>query len=86
MKEYFTLIDKLLKDKNYFVGDKITLADIYVAVSMNLLMATLIDEEYRKELPNLTAWYERVRNNVKDNSIKNIFINIIHFYFLPLFN
>ena len=76
MKEYFTQIDKLLKDKSYFVGDKITLADVYVAVSMNLLMATLIDEEYRKELPNLTTWYERIRN--KTNSLTKMSFNALN--------
>lgn len=56
MHDYFALLDSLLSGKTNFVADRLTLADVYVVVTMNLLMATLIDEERRKQLPNLTSW------------------------------
>lgn len=61
--EYLSRLNTLLDGKEYFVSEKLTLADLYVCMSMNLLMATYIDAELRATLPNLTAWYERVRKN-----------------------
>ena len=63
MKDYFSKLNDLLKDKQYFVAEKLTLADLYVCMTMNLMMATVIDAETRAGLPHLVAWYERVRSN-----------------------
>ena len=63
LKDYLEKLNTLLDGKQYFVGEKLTLADVYVCMSMNLFMATVIDAELRKSVPHLTAWYERVRAN-----------------------
>ena len=60
-KDHLMGLDALLKDKSYFVNERLTLADVYVAVSLNLPMATIIDAGFRKALPNLVKWYESVR-------------------------
>lgn len=61
-KDYFKQLDGELKDKSYFVGDRLTLADVYIAVSMNLFVALFLDAGFRKALPNLMKWYDSVRN------------------------
>ena len=62
-KDYLRTLDGLIKDKEYFFGDKLSLADVYIAVSLNLLFATVLDAGFRKAIPNLTSWYEKVRAN-----------------------
>ena len=63
LRDYFAKLNDLLQDKQYFVAEKLTLADAYVCVSTNLLMATIIDAEFRSTIPHFVAWYERVRSN-----------------------
>lgn len=63
LKDYVRLLDGLLKDKEFFYGDKLTLADVYLATSFNLFFALYLDAGFRKAVPNFSAWYERVRNN-----------------------
>lgn len=63
LKDYLMTLDALLKDKEYFVGDKLSLADVYIAVSLNLIMALAVDAGFRKAIPNLTTWYGKVRAN-----------------------
>lgn len=62
-KDYLRLLDEHLKDREYFVGDKLSLADVYLATSFNLLFATYIDAGFRKAVPNLTKWYGGVRTH-----------------------
>lgn len=63
MKDYLRSLDETLKDKQYFVGDKLSLADVYVASTLNIFFATVLDAGFRKAIPNLTKWYESVRNH-----------------------
>ena len=63
MKDYFIMLNDLLKDKEYLALDRLTLADVYAVMAINVLMATVIDAEFRETVPNLIAWYERVRKN-----------------------
>jgi glutathione S-transferase len=62
-KDYLRLLNDRLEGKEYLVGDKLSLADVYVAVSLNLFFATSLDAGFRKAIPHLTKWYESVRNN-----------------------
>ena len=62
-KDYFKQLDGLLKDKEFFVGDRLSLADVYIISQMNLFVATFLDAGFRKALPNLMKWYDSVRNN-----------------------
>jgi len=70
LKDYVRTLDEQLKDKEYFVGGKLTLADVYVAVSLNILFATVLDSGFRKAVPNLMKWYENVRN-------QEVFLNVL---------
>ena len=63
LKDYFAKLNDLLKDKQYFVEEKLTLADVYICVITNLPMATILDAEFRSTIPHFITWYERVRAN-----------------------
>lgn len=62
-KDYLRTLDEQIKDREFFVGDKLTLADVYIVSQLNIPFAVAIDSGFRKVVPNLTAWYEKVRNN-----------------------
>lgn len=63
IKDYIRTLDEAIKNKEFFFGDKLSLADVYIAVTMNLFFATFIDAGFRKAVPNFSAWYEKTRNN-----------------------
>ena len=59
LKDLYRSLNDRIKDKDYFVGDCRTLADIKTAVFLIFPFATFIDGGFRdKVLPNLTAWYK----------------------------
>lgn len=62
-QDYLSLLDGLIKDKEFFAVDRLTLADVYIAVSLNLPFAVAFDAEFRKTIPHLTSWYEKVRSH-----------------------
>lgn len=62
-KDYLRAVNDRLEGKDYLVGDKLTLADVYFVTSMNLFFATNIDAGFRKAIPHLTKYYETVRSH-----------------------
>lgn len=63
IKDYIRTLDEEIKDKEYFVGDSLTLADVYLVVTINFFIATILDAGFRKAVPNFMKWYEKVRGH-----------------------
>lgn len=54
-----SILDRALEGKRYLVGDRMTLADIALAIFAHRYFANPFLT--RVELPNLRAWYDRMR-------------------------
>jgi len=59
-KELAKVMDSHLKGKQFLVGSKMTLADLYLANSMTLSFQTVFDAGFRKAMPNLAKWFESI--------------------------
>jgi glutathione S-transferase len=59
-KEQAKILDTYLKGKQFLVGSKITLADLYLTNSLTLTFQTIFDAGFRKAMPNLTKWFESI--------------------------
>ena len=59
-KELAKVLDTYLKGKQFLVGSKITLADLYLANSMTLSFQTIFDAGFRKAMPNMAKWFETI--------------------------
>jgi translation elongation factor EF-1beta len=53
-------LNKYLDGKFYLVGDNVTIADIMVAAYLIVPMQTIFDGGYRKAIPHVTEWFERI--------------------------
>lgn len=53
-------LDKHLKGKDFVVGNKATVADYKIAAIFTYAFSFFFDGGYRKAIPNLTKWYERM--------------------------
>jgi len=62
-KEVAKKLDAFLKDKEWLVGNKISLADIYVGGCFSFAFQTFFDSGFRKAMPRLSAWFERFSQN-----------------------
>lgn len=69
-KESLRHLDSLLQDKEYFVGDSVTLADLRVASGLVYFMRILMDPGFAKVIPNLIKHFERVTS---DERFRNVF-------------
>jgi hypothetical protein len=47
------LFNSHLKLRNYLVGYQLTLADVYLVISLIAPLQTLLDKKYRETVPNL---------------------------------
>lgn len=56
------ILDDHLMDKEYMVGNYITLADIVLMCTLVYHFEYLFDEEYRKRIPSLTKWFVNLSN------------------------
>jgi elongation factor 1-gamma len=54
------VLDKHLKASNFMVGTHLTIADVQMASLITLAFRFIIDETIRKNLPNLTRWFNHV--------------------------
>ncbi len=57
-----TILDNHLKDKQWIVGNRVTLADIVYAVTLSGAFKTVFGPEFREKFPHLTAWFLRAVN------------------------
>jgi len=62
LRKFLNVLDGGLKGKTYLVGESISIADISIASALNFALQFLLDEKYRKNIPNVTKWYETITN------------------------
>ena len=61
LKEYLKIIEKELENKNYIIGNRLTLADIILFRYFRFFMMFQFTEGMRnKLLPNITKWFENI--------------------------
>jgi len=60
LKAKAKVVNTYLKDRQFLVGDKMTVADVVVAASFFNAFQTVLDGGFRKGMANLTAWFTRV--------------------------
>merc|ERR1711990_148650 len=58
LKGHLKTIDTALKDKKWLVGNEMTIADTYLAVSLLLNFQTTLDGGFRKAMKNVNGWAE----------------------------
>ena len=58
VKEIVKTVNVHLQGKKYLVGERITVADIAIAIQLIPLFQTTLDGGFRKAMPNVTAWLE----------------------------
>ncbi|KAG8857818.1 hypothetical protein FRB96_005537 [Tulasnella sp. 330] len=59
------ILEKHLNTQTFFVGHRITLADISIAVDLKSLFGSLADAQFRAKIPNLVRFYNTVANHPK---------------------
>jgi len=59
LKAQAKILNGYLKDRQYLVGDSVTVADVLVAGSLVLAFQTVFDGGFRKGMAALTSWFER---------------------------
>eukprot|EP00457_Paulinella_chromatophora_P005704 gb/GEZN01005721.1/.p1 GENE.gb/GEZN01005721.1/~~gb/GEZN01005721.1/.p1 ORF type:complete len:423 (+),score=95.31 gb/GEZN01005721.1/:388-1656(+) len=57
-------LDAIFLKQTYLVGERVTIADIAMAVTLTDLMIEVMDANFRKPFPNLCRWFETVVNQV----------------------
>ena len=62
-RDYLRALNDRLEGKEFLVGDKLSLADLYLANFLNYFFAIVLDAGFRKAIPHLTKWYEGVRGH-----------------------
>lgn len=60
LKQAVTLLNVALQGKQYLVGERLTVADIFVGIGLTLAFQTTLDAGFRKAMPNVAAWIERI--------------------------
>lgn len=58
VKEIVKVINVYLQGKKNLVGERVTVADIAIAIQLIPLFQTVLDGGFRKAMPNVTAWLE----------------------------
>ena len=54
--------DGWLKDKKFLGLNELSIADVSLATVLRHSFRLILDEKSRKNLPNLTRWFEEVSN------------------------
>lgn len=55
----FAILDKAVEGKEFFVGKRVTLADIVLFVSLKPSLTMCFNQDFVKPFPNLIAWAKR---------------------------
>jgi len=57
IKKVFDFLNKTLLTKTYLVGERITIADIVVSLSLYYLYQKVLDNDFRKSYSNVNRWF-----------------------------
>ena len=67
--EGLKILENHLKLHTFLVGNRITIADISIAVTFAIAFRFVWDEKFRKNIPNITRWYEYLINQAPFKSV-----------------
>lgn len=67
--EALKVLENHLKLHTFLVGNRITIADIHLAVIFQIAFRFVWDEKFRKNIPNITRWYEYLVNQAPFKSV-----------------
>lgn len=73
--ESLNYLNDYLKDCTYFVGERITLADIVIFARILTAFQNVLSAEERQPLINLVRWYDTIQNQPQVRSV----VSKIHF-------
>jgi len=62
VKKSLSILNEHLKFRSFLVGDRVTLADIIVALTLLYPFRLVFDVAFRKPYPNVTRWFTTVIN------------------------
>lgn len=65
MRQVFGCLNDFLKTRTYLVGERMTLADVSLALDLMLAYNHVADEKFRKPYVNVNRWYTTVMNQDK---------------------
>jgi elongation factor 1-gamma len=57
LEKVLSLLNNLLLTRTYFVGDRITAADIKLSITLHPLFTMIVDADNRKPFANLMRWF-----------------------------
>lgn len=60
VKDFLKMLNDALKDKDFLVGGHLTIADLAVWTSLFLPFTLALDAGFRKAMPHVSAWFERI--------------------------
>jgi glutathione S-transferase len=60
MKNNAKLLNGMLKDQDWFVGGRLTLADVVIFNTLILPFAFVFDAGFRKAMPDISSWFEKM--------------------------
>jgi elongation factor 1-beta len=69
IKEQMKIMNDRLAGKSFLVGGRMTYADLTNFVSLILPFAFVLDAGFRKAMPNVSAWFDRVS---KQSAVMNV--------------
>lgn len=58
-------LNQILNDRTWLVGERITLADVFVGTALTNLFSGLIDASMRSKIPNVVRYFETFVNQEK---------------------
>jgi elongation factor 1-gamma len=62
LKRVFTFLNDQLKTRTYLVGERVTLADISLAIDLLLAYQHVADDKFRHPYTNLNRWFTTIIN------------------------
>ena len=62
IKDYCKRLNTFLEGKTFFVGQRMTMADLSTFTIIKNMFALVLDAGFRKAMPALTAWFQRMAN------------------------